>query len=117
MFIKKKAIILVISMVILASIFSYFFLSYRDSAINKGFPIPLGAKLLNKDDKEMYEEYKWGPASEENGLPLYYLTVIKLWGWDKKSQEGAMTIYEKDGKKLCVISQTDSLFVSPSEED
>ncbi|MGG0791912.1 hypothetical protein ABE132_25145 [Peribacillus simplex] len=116
MFRKKKAIILIISIVILVSMFSYFFLSYSESAINKGFPIPLGAKLIRKDDKNMYEEYKWGPASEENGLPLYYLTVIKFWGWDKKSQEGAMTIYEKEGKKLCVISQTDSLFVSPSEE-
>ncbi|MCV9887999.1 hypothetical protein [Metabacillus halosaccharovorans] len=64
--------------------------------------------------KRNLEAYNWGAASEENGLPLRYRAVIRLWGWNKKEQEGSLTVYEKDGQEIDVISQTDYLSLSTS---
>ena len=65
-------------------------------------------------NKSKLEAYNWGPASEENGLPLRYRAIIKLWGWEKKEQEGSLTVYEKDGNEVDVISQTNYLSLSTS---
>ncbi|CAG9621306.1 hypothetical protein BACCIP111883_02078 [Sutcliffiella rhizosphaerae] len=56
-------------------LFVYF--SFEESQSFEGFPIPKSAELTNK--KVNFEEYDWKPASEENGLPLRYLAIIKLW--------------------------------------
>ncbi len=65
-------------------------------------------------NKSKLVAYNWGPASEENGLPLRYQAIIKLWGWEKKEREGSLTVYEKDGQEVDVNSQTDYLSLSTS---
>ncbi|MCM3731528.1 hypothetical protein M3196_07615 [Fictibacillus nanhaiensis] len=87
-----------------------FLFSFRESEEFKGFPVPKSAELI--ENKSKLEKYKWESASEENGLPLRYQLIIKLWGWEKKEQEGALSIYEKDGKEVGVISLTDYLSLS-----
>ena len=76
-----------------------FLFSYQESEKFEGFPVPIGAELTSI--KGRYESYKWEAASEENGLPLRYQAIIRLWGWEKKEQEGALTVYEKDGREVC----------------
>ncbi len=53
--------------------------------------------------------YEWSKASEENGIPQGYKLVIKSQGWKEKEREGASTYYEKEDKKIDLISQTDEL--------
>jgi hypothetical protein len=107
---KKKLDKLMVFVVLLISITFIFLFSFRESEEFKGFPVPKTAKMTEKKSK--LEKYKWGAASEENGLPLRYQLIIKLWGWEKKEQEGALSIYEKDGKEVGVISLTDYLSLS-----
>ncbi|MFP5114659.1 hypothetical protein ACSU64_20075 [Bacillaceae bacterium C204] len=65
-----------------------------------GFPVPKNADLLKKNAE--FKEYKWSPASEENGIPLRYRIVINLSGWKKKEQEGSLTVYEKNNH-ICLL--------------
>lgn len=80
-------------------------------AISKvfGFPIPVSAKLVK--DKQSVEMYKWWEASEVNGLPYVYRKEIQWCGWKQIDREGAMTIYEKMGKK-CLSFHLIILFLS-----
>lgn len=103
---------LIAFVVLLIGIPLIFLFSYEESEQFSGFPVPKTAELTA--NKSNFETYKWGPASEENGLPLRYQAIIKLWGWEKKEQEGALTVYEKDGKEVGIISLTDYLSVSTS---
>ncbi|WP_080848622.1 hypothetical protein [Cytobacillus gottheilii] len=107
----KKAKISIIVILILMPVI--FLLSYEESETFEGFPVPKMA-VLTKSQSDL-EAYEWGPASEENGLPLRYMAIIRLWGWDKKEQEGALTTYEKDGREVELLSQTDYLGLSSSE--
>jgi hypothetical protein len=88
---------LIVFAVLLIGIPLIFLFSYRESEEFEGFPVPKTAELT--ENKSKLEKYKWGSASEENGLPLRYQLIIRLWGWEKKEQEGALSIYEKDGKE------------------
>lgn len=96
--------------VLVLSIF-YFFFYYRESEIVAGFPVPLSATLVETDNEKLYEEYKWGAASEAASIPPYYWMVIRLWGWRQLSQEGAMTIYEKNGGKMSLLSFDHYIYV------
>jgi hypothetical protein len=107
---KKKLGKLIVFVVILISIPFIFLFPYRESEEFKGFPVPMTAELT--ENKSKLEKYNWGSASEENGLPLRYQLIIKLWGWEKKEQEGALSIYEKNGIEVGVISLTDYLSLS-----
>ncbi|KYC94284.1 hypothetical protein B5V88_13220 [Heyndrickxia sporothermodurans] len=97
-------LLFVVFIVLLSSITIF---SYEESKKFKGFPVPKHAKLTKS--RADFEAYDWSPASEEEGLPLRYLLIIKLKGWKKTFEEGSLTIYEKDGYKIDVISQTDYL--------
>lgn len=112
---KRKNLVIVILLPLLLVII--YFNLYNESSTIKGFPVPKNAELEHASKEKKFEEYAWGSASEENGLPLSYLFMIKLWGWSKSEQMGTLTIYEKDGKKVDVISQTDYLFISKSPEE
>jgi hypothetical protein len=107
---KKKLGKLIIFPGLLISITFIFLFSFRESQEFKGFPVPKTAELTEKKSK--LEKYKWDSASEENGLPLRYQLIIKLWGWDKREQMGALSIYEKNGEEVGVISLTDYLSLS-----
>jgi hypothetical protein len=107
---KKKLGKLIIFAGLLISITFIFLFSFRESEEFKGFPVPKTAELIEKKSK--LEKYKWDSASEENGLPLRYQIIIKLWGWDKREQMGALSIYEKNGEQVGVISLTDYLSLS-----
>ncbi|WP_273126774.1 hypothetical protein [Bacillus weihaiensis] len=58
------------------------------------------------------ESYEWWAASEENGLPFYYLIIIRLNGWTPTEVMGSMTVYEKGDHQVAVISQEDYLGLS-----
>lgn len=91
-----------------------FLFSYEESEQFEGFPVPKTAELLNT--KNTSESYGYGPASEENGLPIRYKAIIFLWGWKKKEEVGALTVYEKDGIEVDVISLTDHLSLNTPGE-
>lgn len=110
--INIKILSTVSAFVILISIPIIFLFSYEESEQFEGFPVPKAADLTA--NKSNLESYKWGPASEENGLPLRYQAIIRLWGWEKKEQEGALTVYEKDEKKVDLVSLTNYLSLSTS---
>lgn len=97
---------------ILLILTALFFFSYKESETFKGFPVPKTADLTKVESG--LETYDWGPASEENGLPLRYQAMIRLWGWKKTGGEGALTIYEKDGAEVELLSLTDYLGLSSS---
>jgi hypothetical protein len=103
--------IFIIAILILVPVI--FLFSYEESETFAGFPVPRTAELTKSQSN--LEAYEWGPASEENGLPLRYLAIIRLWGWEKKEQEGALTIYEKDGREVELLSLTDYLGLSSSD--
>jgi hypothetical protein len=107
---KKKLGKLIIFAGLLIVITFIFLFSFRESEEFKGFPVPKTAELTEKKSK--LEKYKWDSASEENGLPLRYQFMIKLWGWEKVDQMGALTTYEKNGAQVGVISLTDYLSLS-----
>jgi hypothetical protein len=90
-----------------------FLITFEESAEFKGFPVPKMAKLTQQQHN--LESYDWGSASEENGLPLRYQAIIRIWGWKKIEQEGALTVYEKDGRQVEVVSLTDYLSLSSSD--
>jgi hypothetical protein len=101
---------LFVKIVLILGIPIIFLFSYRESEEFKGFPVPKTAELT--ENKSKLEKYNWGSASEENGLPLRYQLMIKLWGWEKKEQEGAYSIYVKDGEEVGVTSLTDYFSLS-----
>lgn len=111
---KKIGFGIVTLTTLLILVVSVIYFSYEESNTFKGFPVPKNAELT--DNKVNFEAYYWAPASEENGLPLRYRTIIKLWGWDKKEQMGSLTVYHKDGKEIDVISQRDYLSLSVFED-
>ncbi len=96
------------------AILLFIFFSFEESETFKGFPVPKYAELTSSNGN--LEEYHWGPASEENGLPLRYQTIIRLWGWKVKEVMGTLTVYHKDGQEVDVISQTDYLGLSTVPE-
>lgn len=110
---NKKLLNKILAFAILIGIPIIYFLSFEESNQFEGFPVPKSAELTT--NKSNLETYHWGPASEENGLPLRYLAIIRLWGWEKKEQEGALTLYEKGGKRVELVSLTDYLSLSTSE--
>ncbi len=110
--IKKRKYVLTFVLLLLLAAGIYAF-AFRQSAKFFGFPIPVSAKLVK--DKQSVEMYKWWEASEVNGLPYVYRKEIQWCGWKQIDREGAMTIYEKNGKKVSVIS-FDHTF-SVAEED
>jgi hypothetical protein len=112
---KKRYIISTVFIIILILISNLFFFGYRESTVNAGFPVPKSAELVKENMENMNEEFHWRYASEENGLPYFYKAVIRGWGWKKESQEGSHTVYEKEGRKVYVISQTDYLFISKED--
>lgn len=86
--------------VLIGAVIFYFvtFFAYIPSDKFSGFPVPKDAEL----EKETAHAniYEWSKASEENGIPQ---------GWKEKEREGASTYYEKEDKKIDLISQTDEL--------
>ena len=120
---KKKNLMKVLSLfgVIAISVIGYYSLvgyyskNFVESTIIGDFPVPSDAQLTKEDPIIKFEQYTWGPASEENGLPFYYKIIIKQWGWEEKSREGAVTFYEKQGKVVSVISQRKYLFISAED--
>jgi hypothetical protein len=110
--IKKRVIL---PFTVIAALLIYFYGLYHSSPLSGDFPVPVSAKLSESSNDKAFEEYSWSLASEEDGLPAAYLLAIRLWGWKKVDQMGALTTYEKNGKKLDVISQTDYLFIAINE--
>ncbi|WP_404430772.1 hypothetical protein [Sutcliffiella horikoshii] len=98
--------------VVTALLLTYF--SFEESDTFKGFPVPKFVELTTSS--ATLEEYDWGPASEENGLHLRYKAVIRLWGWEVKEVMGSLTVYQKDGQEVDVISQNDYLSLSTFQE-
>lgn len=104
----------IFAMVGIIALLLFIFSSFEESETFKGFPVPRYAELTSSS--ATIEEYDWGPASEENGLPLRYKAIIRLWGWEVKEVMGSLTVYQKDGQEVDVISQTDYLSLSTSQE-
>ncbi|UTR10901.1 hypothetical protein MM300_00750 [Evansella sp. LMS18] len=106
---KRKPVII---MLLITAFSVFYFLSCKESSVVAGFPVPVMAELTKEDETGMFEVYDWWRASEENGLPLSYLAMIRLWGWKEADVMGTMTTYEKDGRKVDVVSQTRYLSIS-----
>ena len=108
---RKRLVTSVFCIAVFVLSIYYFFFYYRESELVASFPVPLAATLVKADHEMMYEEYKWGAAAEADGIPPYYWMVIRLWGWRKLSQEGAMTIYEKNGTEMSLLSFDNDIYV------
>jgi len=109
---RKPLLIVAAAMVLL---YSFLFLPYKKPDKFEDFPVPRFAKVAN--EKSKVTTYDWSHASEENGLPITYLLRIKLAGWKQVTQEGAMTVYSKDGREIEVTSLTDYLGVAERDSE
>lgn len=111
---KQKSLISVLSIFSIIAVIAivYYSSNFVESTINEGFPIPLDAELIKKDQIQRLEEYTWGQASEENGLPIYYEVIIDQWRWERTSREGGTTLYERQGERIKVITREGYLFIS-----
>ena len=87
----------------------YYGQTFEEAIYTEGFPIPGQAKLQKVSSEKSFESYTWKPASKENGLPIRYELMILLSGWKKSDRMGAMTTYEKNGRKVDVISRKDAI--------
>ncbi|QHJ69937.1 hypothetical protein [Planococcus halotolerans] len=82
--------------------------SYKADAKLLNFPVPQSAALV--EENEFGKNYDWSKASGDNGIPWSYELTLKLNGWEKV--EGELTpIYQKDDKKIDLITTTDHLIV------
>lgn len=105
---KKRSLFGLGIAVVVALIF-YYGQSFKDSVFTEGFPIPGNAELHRISGEHKLEIYNWNGASEEDGLPLRYRTVIRLAGWKKIDTFGAMTTFEKDGVIIEIVSTTNMI--------
>lgn len=107
---SKKIFGVVLSfLVLIGTIFLFIvFFSYGEQD-STGFPIPKSAELAKSN--ESTAAYDWPKASEENGIPYFYKLAIQSKGWTLVGQEGASSYYEKDGRRIDLITQTDLLTI------
>jgi len=107
----KRRKLLYLFVVLASAIALIFFLRCKPSQELETFPVPVSATLVKSNHAYKLETYKWNLASEENGLPLYYRTILHIKGWEKVYQEGAMSVYQKDKIVVEVITGTDIMFI------
>lgn len=90
--------------------------SYEKSVKFYNFPVPKFSKVLeNRRDLVSYS-LPGASESKENGLPFIYRLHIKSGGWEEDFQEGSLTVYSKDGKKINVIAETDYVSISINKD-
>lgn len=112
----KQKLIIGGSLCLLVYLF-VFVIIYKEAATVEGFPVSRFAELKNIPKVDKYEQYQWKSASEENGLPALYLLMIKLKGWRELERMGSVTVFEKDGRRVEVNSQTNYLSIIPNKQD
>ncbi|MFT8362722.1 MAG: hypothetical protein ABF608_06030 [Sporolactobacillus sp.] len=100
-----------IGILIIAFILYTFVLGFRASTVNSGLPIPRSATVTKVDEKHDAEFYHWSSASEENGLPGPYMVALKMWGWHKEGQSGALNLYEKGSQVVEILSFTHRIVI------
>ncbi|SCA85974.1 hypothetical protein BGLY_2151 [Bacillus glycinifermentans] len=101
-------------MFILLSLGLFLFYSFKSSAAESAFPVPLFAKIKETNEYEKGKiavAYTYFPAKEENGPSPVYLMKIAEQGWHHLEQTGLAGTYEKNGKTVTLIYGTGELTV------
>lgn len=112
----KIRYLLVTFMAFLIALLFYYGQTFEEALYSEGFPVPDQAKIQKVSSEKSFESYTWKPASEEHGLPIRYKLIIRLSGWKKVDQTGTMTTYEKEGRKVDIISRKNYLGIYGQKE-
>jgi len=104
-------------LLLLTCLMGFFYVhSYKEAIHFNEFPIPGNAINTKTLPYLKAEGYTWNSASEEQGLPTRYLTIIRLNGWNKIDSPGyglgSETAFEKNGQKVEIVSLTDYFFLT-----
>ncbi|MFD0711981.1 hypothetical protein [Paenibacillus sp. GCM10027626] len=79
--------------------------SFHSSGLEKDFPVPSQAKLV--DNGKSSESYTLTSLKEEEGLPEYYRAEIEDKGWKEVDRMGGKYVFAKDGRKLNLVIVTE----------
>ncbi|MFS0782172.1 hypothetical protein [Bacillus sp. 1P06AnD] len=85
----------------------YSLASYQTATEFYGFPVPKDARLVRETD--LSKGFEWKKASFDSGIPISYKKAINHYGWKKVFQEGGITVYTKDKKRISLLTDTDYL--------
>lgn len=82
--------------------------AYKESDIQKGFPIPTNAlktKSASNNPDLLVERYELEGLKFENSIPEEYITEIIKLGWKENIEEqiGGMRVFTKEGEKNIII--------------
>lgn len=115
--IKKLNAWIIVALFLVTGVLYYIFSDSRYEPVEEmyNFPVPIGARLIIKEETDIRKTYNWSPASFENGIPLSYKLVIKKSGWKQKDVEGSNVIYLKGSNQINLSTQTDYLSISKVE--
>ncbi|WLR42849.1 hypothetical protein LC087_00990 [Bacillus carboniphilus] len=107
---KKKAIwfILILSLCLFIS-GSWVFFNYVESEKLDRFPVPKNLNVI--DSGEDFESYELKREAVICGMPTSYRFYIKVSGWEKVSQMGTLSTYQKGNEKVDVICQHDHISI------
>ncbi|WP_142996757.1 hypothetical protein [Alteribacter keqinensis] len=104
---KKRRVILVLLLSVLVVALSYGTL--RPSAVHE-FPVPFHAEIETVHSENSFT-YK------HTGINRLYLLQARLWGWKKVDSMGSLQVFEKDGKRVDVITFQDGFDIGASIEE
>lgn len=110
---KKVNVFITVSLLLVVGVLYYFFAVSRYELAEEmyNFPVPIGAKLIAKEETELRKTYDWSPASGDNGIPLSYKLIIKKNGWKQGQIDGTNVIYSKGSHQINLSSHTDYLSI------
>jgi hypothetical protein len=105
--------------VFLTYVVGYFYVhSYKELVHFNDFPVPGNAIQTKNIAGSKVEEYTWHAATEENGIPIRYMAVIRLNGWKDTTNQGSdsTTTFEKNGMKIDIFTSTDYLYLAQNQD-
>lgn len=110
---KKVNVLISVVLLLVVGVVFYFFADSRYELEEEmyNFPVPIGAKLIAKEETESRKTYNWSAASGDNGIPFSYKLIIKKNGWKQRQIDGTNVIYSKDSYQINLSTHTDYLSI------
>ncbi|MFJ7735086.1 hypothetical protein ACIQ2D_01990 [Lysinibacillus sp. NPDC097287] len=108
---KKVNVFITVALLMAVGVLYYLFSDSRYELAEEmyDFPVPIGAKLIAKEETEFRKTYDWSPASGDNGIPLSYKLIIKKNGWKQGQIDGTNVIYSKGSHQINLNTSTNYL--------
>ncbi|WP_026688954.1 hypothetical protein [Alteribacter aurantiacus] len=104
---KNKKVILILFLCVMTV--GLLFGTVRPSSVHD-FPVPFHAEI-----KEVHSENSY--TYKHMGINRLYLFQARLWGWKKVDGMGSLQVFEKDGKRVDVITFQDGFDIGASVDE